>query len=102
MPIYQNQEYLEITATVKQDITGSTARKILYIKPDRKTEGSWTATIVDASTGVIKATISDDGSTLNQDGDWYVKAQVTLQSGKTVEGKPQLMRVEQRWVKGND
>jgi hypothetical protein len=89
--IYKAQTKLRIQRTVSQDISGATALKIKYIKPDGTT-GEWTATVGTAATGVIYYDVSSS-STLNLSGDWVTWAYVTFADARSAAGEPVMMRV---------
>ena len=89
--IYQNQTKLVVTATVGQDITGATETLIKYKKPSG-VEGSFAATIDDATTGVIKFSTFLT-ATLDEVGDWIFWASITFSDGKKADGEPETKTI---------
>jgi len=84
--IYKGQSALTIRLTVGQDITDATPVVIKYRKPSG-VEGSWTASIITAATGVISYTMADTAQ-LNEVGLWTFWAHITFSDGKVAPGEP--------------
>lgn len=78
--IFVGQSYLEIKASVGEDITAATLVEIKYIKPDL-TPGTLSATILDADDGVISHVLTDP-SFLDQAGEWTFWAYITVGARK--------------------
>jgi len=89
--IYKGQTALTIRLTVGQDITDASSLTIKYRKPSG-TEGSWTATEVDATEGTIGYTMAD-ANQLNEVGLWTFWAYVTFSDGASAAGEP-----VEKWV----
>ena len=83
--IYKGQDALTIRLTVGQDITSANPVLIKYKKPSGET-GSWMATIVTASTGVIGYTMADTDQ-LDEVGKWVFWAHITFSDGKVAAGE---------------
>jgi len=83
--IYAGQTALTITVTVGQDVTGGTCL-IKYQKPD-DTCGSFAATIITASTGIIQYVVTSVND-IDQSGEWMFWGYVTFASGTVAAGEP--------------
>ena len=81
--IYVNQTALTIELDTNEDITGSTCL-IKYRKPSG-TEGSWSATITDATNGIIEYEVSADD--IDEAGRWVFWAYVTFSNGTKLPGE---------------
>jgi len=84
--IYVGQYSLQIRLTTGVDITSASALLVKYKKPDG-TEGSWTATEYDATTGVIYYDFTK-ASELDQAGTWTFWAHVTFSDDRVAMGEP--------------
>lgn len=89
--IYKGQDALTIRLTTGQDITDATPVLIKYRKPSG-VEGSWTASITTALTGVISYTMADTNQ-LDEVGLWTFWAHITFSDGKVAAGEP-----VEKWV----
>jgi len=82
--VYVGEVGLKIKVNTGVDLTNATSTLILVEKPDG-TKVDWTATIEDASNGIIYyETQSGD---LNQSGIYYIQAKVTFSDGDTLFGE---------------
>lgn len=88
--IYVGQTALTLTATVGQDVTGGTCL-IKYKKPDG-TYGSFAATIVTASTGVIRYVVQSVND-IAQVGYWVFWGYVTFSDGTVASGEAYRIKV---------
>ncbi len=82
--IFVGQIGVEFEATVSQDITGATELLIKYDKPSGK-RNQWTASEVDASTGIINFITTVVGD-LDEYGSWKFWAHVTFSDGAKMAG----------------
>jgi len=82
---YEDQTALRIRLTVGQDITGASAKKIKYRKPDN-TEGNWDATVEDATNGIIYYDLKTDDKI--DEGLYTFWAYVTFSDGRSAPGEP--------------
>jgi len=89
--IYKGQTELSLRANTGVDITGATAMLIKYTDPDGN-EGSFTASIYDASKGIINYDIVSS-TDLNIIGKWVLWAYVTFVSGNSAAGKPFTLEI---------
>lgn len=96
--IYKGQTALTLRLTTGQDITDASALKIKYRKPSGL-EGEWTASEVDATTGIISYTMAD-ANQLNEVGLWTFWAYVTFSDSKVAAGEPVEKWVYDEGVKG--
>ena len=83
--IYVGQTKLVINVDVKSDISGASAI-LKYCKPDGTT-GSFSASITDASEGLISYEIASVND-LDQQGRYSMWAYVTYGDGKVAAGEP--------------
>jgi len=86
--VYINQEALRIRLTTSVVITGATAKKIKYRKPDG-TVGSWNAEVEDATNGIIyyDVKITENGADIDQSGNWKFWAYITFSDGRSAPGE---------------
>ena len=89
--IYKGQSALTIRLTVGQDITSANPVLVKYKKPSG-VEGSWTASIADATEGTISYTMADTDQ-IDEIGLWTFWAHVTFADGKVAPGEP-----VEKWV----
>ena len=85
MPIFVGQKALRFEARTKTNISGALETKILYKKPDLTT-GEWTASILDASQGIIYYDVGMN-TELDQDGDWRLRSYVKFSDGREAKGR---------------
>ena len=83
--VYNAQDALKIRLTCSQDITGATVKRIKYRKPDG-TESYWTATVEDASSGIIYYNVASGD--IDDSGLWVFWAYITFSDGKSAPGEP--------------
>lgn len=89
--IFVSQYALRIQLTVNQDIAGALTKKIFYRRPDG-TEGSWTALVSDAATGVIYYDLTAD-TELPIPGDWRFWSYIEFSDGRKATGDAVEQRV---------
>ena len=88
---FKNQTKLRIRLTTDANISGATCL-IKYIKPSGIT-GSWSATIENATTGIIyydivkQTTPSPVVQQINEDGWWRLWAHITWADGTSAPGE---------------
>ena len=82
---YVGQTALTIRLITGVDVTGATAL-IKGKKPSGGTTLSWTATIVDATLGVIQYVLPS--ALIDESGTWTFWADITFASGKWAQGEP--------------
>lgn len=83
--IFVGQSKLRIQLTTGVDITSATPVLIKYIKPDA-TEGSWTAEIGTASSGIIYYDLTST-TDLDQAGLWTFWAHITFSDSLVAAGE---------------
>jgi len=84
--IYKSQTKLRFRLECEQDITGALSVAIKYIKPSGTT-GSWTATVEDATLGIIYYDVAN-ANTLDEEGAWTIWSYVTFSDHKVAAGEP--------------
>lgn len=84
--VYKNQTAFTIRLTTGQDITSADPVQIKYRKPSGTT-GAWTASINDASEGIIEYTMAD-ANQLDESGWWTFWAYVTFLDETIAAGEP--------------
>jgi len=82
--IYKDQTSLQIKLTTNVDLSDATTLLIKYEKPDG-TLGSFTASVSDASEGIIYYNVVTDD--LDLEGDWKFWAYVTFSDGRSAPGE---------------
>jgi len=87
--IYKNQYSLSLTLDSDITLTGATATKIKYIKPDG-TNGEFDATISGTDSLIYEFTANDE---LDQSGDWIFWNYVTFSDNRIAPGEPVIIRV---------
>ena len=92
--IYKNQYNLKLTLETGVTLTGASATKIKYLKPD-ETAGEFAASISGTQDLEYDFTVSTE---LDQSGDWTFWAYVTFSDGKIAPGEPVTIRV---YAEGN-
>jgi len=85
--IYVGQTELSIRLITGIDVTGAQSTLIKYKKPDDDNVYSWTASIEDATNGIIYYNIASEED-LDTSGKWKFWAYVVLSSGNIGIGKP--------------
>lgn len=89
--IFTNQTKLTINVNVMDNISDVSTALIKYEKPNRE-RGSFPATVVDPTTGLISYAIQTDQD-LNVAGSWKFWAHLTYSDGKIIEGSSQTIIV---------
>ena len=92
--IYKNQFNLKLTLQTEVTVTGATATKIKYLKPD-KTAGEFNASISGTEDLEYDFTVSTE---LDQSGDWTFWAYVTFSDSRIAPGEPVVIRVYEEGV----
>lgn len=87
--IFKDQTSLTLTVKTETDLTGASAQKLKYKKPD-DSEGEFDATIKDAKGGILEYVFQADD--LDQAGEWTFWAYVTW-SGGSAAGEPFVKEV---------
>lgn len=88
--IYKGQFNLKLTLETGVTLTGASATKIKYIKPDKITEGEFNASISGTEDLEYDFTVSTE---LDQSGDWTFWAYVTFSDSRIAPGEPVVIRV---------
>lgn len=83
---YKNQSNLRIRVSFNKDITGALVKQIKYLKPSGAT-GAWTATVENATTGIIYYDITST-ATIDEVGTWRIWPFIQFASGREAPGFP--------------
>ena len=89
--IHIGQTRLRISLTCNSDLTEATQVAIKYKKPNG-TQGSWAATVSNATTGIIYYDVANE-SDLDMEGAWTIWAHITYADGDVAAGDPVKMAV---------
>lgn len=77
MSVFIDQSYLTLVATTNIDMSAATVTKILYVKPDKTSTGSWDAIVRNKS---LVYNIQDGD--IDQSGMWQFQAYVEIDGKK--------------------
>jgi hypothetical protein len=84
--VFTSQTYLRIRLTTGVDITGSTVRRIVYVKPDGTT-GYVTAAVENLVTGIIYYDVPQGNTLIDQSGNWKFWAYIQFADGRIARGE---------------
>lgn len=88
--VYVNQSSLRLELTAYEDVTDAVSTVLKYKKPSG-TIDSWSATVSDATTGVMHYDFLD--TELDEAGDWIVWIYVVFSDGRNAPGEPYTWRI---------